>query len=92
MQEGIGITANRIYSAISRDFSLQKLPQICEAVLCNAAAKWIFLFKNHPKNLDPSYKTDLDFLDCFRREFSRLITEEIVYQSHGMRKCAIEHV
>ena len=23
---------------------------------------------NNPKNLDPSYMTDLDFLDCFRRK------------------------
>ena len=23
-----------------------------------------FLFQNNPKNLDLSYKTDLDFLDC----------------------------
>ena len=64
VQEGIGITANRIYSAINREFSLPKLPQICETILCNAAAKWIFLFKKkkkNPKNLDPPYKTDLDF-------------------------------
>ena len=25
------------------------------------------------KNLDPSYKTDLDFKDCFRRENTHLI-------------------
>ena len=24
-----------------------------------------FLFKNNPKNLDPSYKMDLDLLDSF---------------------------
>ena len=26
-----------------------------------------FPFINNPKNPDPSYKTDLDFLDCFGR-------------------------
>ena len=29
-----------------------------------------FPFQNYPKNLDPSYKMDLDFLDWFRREIS----------------------
>ena len=27
----------------------------------------IFSFQNNPKNLDPSYKTDLDLLDCLGR-------------------------
>ena len=26
---------------------------------------WNFPLQNNPKNLDPSYKMDLDFLDCF---------------------------
>ena len=26
-----------------------------------------FYFQNNPKDLDPSYKTDLDLLDCFGR-------------------------
>ena len=26
-----------------------------------------FSFQNNPKNLDPSYKTDLDLWDCFGR-------------------------
>ena len=30
--------------------------------------RWLFPFKNSPKNLDPSYKMDLDFWDCFGRE------------------------
>ena len=33
-------------------------------------------FQNNLKNLDPSYKTDLDFLDCFGSN-TRLFTEEI---------------
>ena len=30
--------------------------------------RWIFTLPKHQKNLDPSYKTDLDFWDCFIRE------------------------
>ena len=36
------------------------------------------LFKQ-PKDQDLSYKTDLDFLDCFGRKKLCLITEEIWY-------------
>ena len=32
---------------------------------------------NNPKDLDPSYKMDLDLWDCFERKNLRLITEEI---------------
>ena len=32
---------------------------------------------NNPKDLDPAYKMDLDFLDCLRRKNLNLITEEI---------------
>ena len=28
----------------------------------------VFPFQNNPKNLDPSYKMDLDFWDSFRKE------------------------
>ena len=28
----------------------------------------VFPFKTNPKNLDPSYKMDLDIWDCFGRE------------------------
>ena len=41
----------------------------------NSAFEWDFLIQkildpsdNNPKNLDLSYKTDLDFLDCFESE------------------------
>ena len=43
---------------------------------------WDFLegnFLNHPKDLDPSYKMDLDFGDCLGRKNLHLITEEIWY-------------
>ena len=37
-------------------------------------------FLNNPKDLDPSYKMDLDFWDCFgRKEKLHLIKEEIRY-------------
>ena len=32
-------------------------------ILCTA----VFLLKNNPKNLDPSYKLDLDLWDCLGR-------------------------
>ena len=36
-------------------------------------------FLNNPKDLDPSYKMDLDLWDCFGRKNLRLLTEEIRY-------------
>ena len=36
-------------------------------------------FLNNPKDLDPSYKMDLDLWDCFGRKKLRLIIEEIRY-------------
>ena len=38
-------------------------------------------FLNNPKDLDPSYKTDLDFLDCLGRK-KTLITEEKQYSAN----------
>ena len=35
----------------------------------------VFPFQNNPKNLDPSYKMDLEFWDCFGRTKTHLITE-----------------
>ena len=39
-------------------------------------------FLNNPKDLDLSYKIDLDFLDCFGRKKLCLIIEEIWYLEH----------
>ena len=39
----------------------------------------ILPFLNNPKDLDPSYKMDLDLWDCFGRKKLCLITEEIRY-------------
>ena len=45
---------------------------------CVVRYKMYFFFQNNPKNLDPSYKTDLDFWDCFGRRnyIFRIIFEE----------------
>ena len=36
-------------------------------------------FLNNPKDLDPSYKMDLDFQDCFGRKKLHLIAKEKWY-------------
>ena len=33
------------------------------------AIRWSFSFQNNPKNLDPSYKMDLDLWDCLGRVY-----------------------
>ena len=35
-----------------------------------------FTFLNDPKDIDPSYKMDLDLWDCFGKKKLHLITEE----------------
>ena len=42
--------------------------QITISVLCNFALIQVLPFLNNLKNLDPSYKMDLDFWDCFGRK------------------------
>ena len=39
-----------------------------KSVLFNFAVIWVLPFLNNPKDLDPTYKTDLDFWDCFGRK------------------------
>ena len=46
----------------------------------------ILPFPNNPKDLDPSFKIDLDPRDCFGRKIIRLITEEIGYMSKDWKK------
>ena len=43
----------------------------------------ILPFLNNRKDLDPSYKTDLDLWDCFRRKNLCLLTEKIRYLGHN---------
>ena len=42
----------------------------------------VFPFLNNPKDLDPSYKMDLDLGNCFGRKKHSLITEEIRYNGN----------
>ena len=36
---------------------------------CNSSVlRQSFSFQNNPESLDPSYKTAIDFMDCFGRE------------------------
>ena len=51
--------------------------QITKSVLIKFAIIPVLPFLNSPKDLDPSYKMDLDFWDCFGRKTFRLITKEI---------------
>ena len=44
------------------------MTKITESVLCNFAVIPVLPFLNSPKDLDPSYKMDLDFWDCFGRK------------------------
>ena len=44
-----------------------------------------YTFLTNRKDLDPSYKTDLDLWDCFGRKNLRLITEEIRYEQNNMK-------
>ena len=69
----------RIYLAIRRGFLTLESLQITKSVLWNFATIQVLLFLYNPKDLDPSYQTDLDFWDCFGRNKLRLITEEIRY-------------
>ena len=57
---------------ISR-MSLKYLNQFDEVLLGEVA----FLFQNNPKNLDLSYKTDLDFWDCCGRKKTCFIAKDI---------------
>ena len=53
--------------------------QITKLVLWNFAIIPILPFLNNSKDLDPSFKMDLDLWDCFERKKLHLITEEIWY-------------
>ena len=50
-----------------------------------------FIFLNKSKDLDLSYKTDLDFWDCFGRKKLCLIIQEIWYLSDKSFCCLPRH-
>ena len=62
-------SAYPIYLVIRWELTLPLLQQICKTALKwgfrfktvpNSAIKLVFCFQNNPKDLDPSYKMDLD--------------------------------
>ena len=57
----------RIYSAIRQGCPSPEWVQIIKSVLCNFVVIRVLPFLNNPKDLDLSYKMDLDFWDCFGR-------------------------
>ena len=75
-----GICSSRnaycIYSAIRRGFPLSRMITITKSILQNYAVILILPILNNPKDLDLSYKMDLDFSG---RKILCLITEEIWY-------------
>ena len=73
------VSTYRIYSAIRRGFPSLEWVQIIKSVLCNFAVIRVLPFLNNPKDLDQSFKTDLDFWGCFGRKKHPLISEEIWY-------------
>ena len=70
---------HNIYLVMICEFTLPKSKQIWKSVLCNSAIKWVFLFQNNHKDLDPSYKMDLGFCGCFGGEKKDLIIKKIQY-------------
>ena len=69
----------RIYPAIRRGFCSSRMTSnnyISPMKFCYNT-NFTLPFLNNPKDLDPSYKTDLDLWDCFERKNLCLITEEI---------------
>ena len=54
----------------------------------SSVERWsIFFFQNNPKNLDPSYKMDLDIWDLIRKGKTRIIAKfhrtDLVICSHS---------
>ena len=54
-----------IYPAIRRFFFSLEWLQMTKSVMWNFAINQVLPFRNNPKDLDPSYKRDLDFWNCF---------------------------
>ena len=66
-------TAYCIYPAISWSFPLSRMITNNKSSPMQFRYKQLLPFLNDPKNRDPSYKTDLDFWDCFEgKKFSVL--------------------
>ena len=63
--KGYVVSIYRIYPAIRQGFVPLEQLQITKSVLWNFAVIPVLPFLNNPKDLDLSYKTDLDLWDCF---------------------------
>ena len=57
-----------IYSAIRQGYPLARMTANNSISPMNLAVIQVLLFLNNPKDLDPSYKMDLDFWECFGRK------------------------
>ena len=57
--------------------------------MCNLAVRSVFLSQNHPKNLDPSCKIDLDLLDYLKR-IKSLYKPQSKYSTVDSRSLEIE--
>ena len=55
---------------------LHNNPYVGSSVLCSSAIRCVFLFQKSLKNLDPSYKMDLDFLRLFWKKKIIIIINE----------------
>ena len=53
-------------AAIRQVFSLQNSPKI-QMYCISLVIRWSFSFQNNPKNLDLSYRMDLELWDCLGR-------------------------
>ena len=60
--------AYHIYSAIRWDCPLSRMTTNIWISPMKIALIWVLPFLNNPKDLDPSYKMDLDLSDCFERK------------------------
>ena len=75
-----------VFSGTSQPFSY--FPSLSTEVRLTAynissAIKQSFSFQNNPKNLNPSYKTDLDILDCKTRIIAKFNWTDLVIYSHS---------
>ena len=61
-----------IYSAIRQGISLSGMTTKYYIIPMIIPMKFFCFFLKNPKNLDPPYKMDLDFRDCFGRKNSVL--------------------
>ena len=73
------INNNHIYSAIRQSIPLTRMTTNNEISPMKFCSNTSFTFPNNPKDLDPSYKMDLDFLIVLEGKKLSLVTKEIQY-------------